>query len=339
MLFYVRADPSGAADQPWMFHLMKVHNGEIKDISYETDRSIFTGRTRSLHEPDALKKIQRLTGSQGAVLDPIVSIRYRFVIEAHDSVTINMVMGMAENRESCVGLVEKYQDRPLTDRAFELAWTHSQVVLRQIDATEADAQLYSRLAGSVIFANPSLRADPSVIIRNRRGQTALWSYSISGDLPIVLLQIQDIANIDLARQMVQAHAYWRLKGLMVDLVIWNEDYGGYRQALQNELLSLISPGIISDVKDKPGGIFIRSGEQVSQEDRVLFQAVSRIIMSDTLGTLEDQVKRRSKVKTGHTIFYSNEILCFKESALEMPKDLVFFNGIGGFTPDGKEYHI
>ena len=107
-----------------------------------------------------------------------------------------------------------------------------------------------------------------------RGQTALWSYSISGDLPIVLLQIQDIANIELARQMVQAHAYWRLKGLMVDLVIWNEDYGGYRQALQNELLSLISPGIITDVKDKPGGIFIRSGEQVSQEDRILFQAVS-----------------------------------------------------------------
>ena len=85
--------------------------------------------------------------------------------------------------------------------------------------------------------------------------------------------------------MVQAHAYWRLKGLMVDLVIWNEDFGGYRQALQNELLGLISPGIISDVKDKPGGIFIRSGEQVSQEDRILFQSVSRIILSDAFGNI------------------------------------------------------
>ena len=142
---------------------------------------------------------------------------------------------------------------------------------------------------------------------------ALWSYSISGDLPIVLLQIQDIANMELVRQMVQAHAYWRLKGLMVDLVIWNEDYGGYRQALQNELLSLISPGIITDVKDKPGGIFIRSGEQVSQEDRILFQAVSRIILSDSFGTLDEQIKRRSKVKPVIPYFTPTKFYASQES--------------------------
>ncbi|MFI5124264.1 MAG: GH36-type glycosyl hydrolase domain-containing protein [Chitinophagales bacterium] len=334
-----RRPRSSGDSQPWMFHLMKVHNGEIKDISYETDRSVFTGRTRSIHEPDALKNMQRLTGTQGAVLDPIVSLRYRFTIDAHESVTINMVLGMAENREACMGLVEKYQDRPLTDRAFELAWTHSQVVLRQIDATEADAQLYSRLAGSVIFSNASLRADPSVIIRNRRGQSALWSYSISGDLPIVLLQIQDSANIELARQLVQAHAYWRLKGLLVDLVIWNEDYGGYRQALQNELISLISPGIISDVRDKPGGIFIRSGEQVSQEDRILFQTVARIILSDTMGTLEEQITRRTKVKPVIPYFTPTKFYASLDTALEIPKDLSFFNGTGGFSKDGKEYVI
>jgi cyclic beta-1,2-glucan synthetase len=333
--------PRGAGDpQPWMFHLMKVHNAtDIKDVSFETDRSIFIGRTRTIHEPEALNKNQPLSNSQGAVLDPIVAIRYRFVIDAHDAVTIDMVIGMAENKDACMALVEKYQDRPLTDRAFELAWTHSQVVLRQINATEADAQLYSRLASSVIFSNPALRADASVIIRNHRGQSALWSYSISGDLPIVLLQIQDVANIELARQMVQAHAYWRLKGLMVDLLIWNEDYGGYRQALQNELLSLISPGIISDVKDKPGGIFIRSGEQVSQEDRILFQAVSRIILSDSFGTLEEQIKRRSKVKPVIPYFTPTKFYASQESSLEQPKDLVFYNGIGGFTPDGSAYHI
>ena len=332
--------PRGAADpQPWMFHLMKVHNADISHVSFETDRAIFIGRTRNIHDAEALSKGQPLSNSQGAVLDPIVAIRYRFVIDAHDAVTIDMVMGMAENRDACTALVEKYQDRPMTDRAFELAWTHSQVVLRQINASEADAQLYSRLASSVIFTNPSLRTDPSMIIRNRRGQSALWSYSISGDLPIVLLQIQDIANIELARQMVQAHAYWRLKGLMVDLVIWNEDYGGYRQALQNELLSLISPGIISDVKDRPGGIFIRSGEQVSQEDRLLFQAVSRIILSDSLGSLEEQIKRRAKVKPVIPYFTPTKFHAAQESEIEIPNDLVFFNGKGGFSPDGKTYHI
>src|SRR6476659_3164572 len=119
--------------------------------------------------------------------------------------------------------------------------------------------------------------------------------------------------------MVQAHAYWRLKGMIVDLVIWNEDYGGYRQALQNELLSLISPGIISDVRDRPGGIFIRSGEQVSQEDRILFQAVARVILSDTLGTLDEQLKRRSKVKTTIPYFTPSKFYATLESTLTLPK--------------------
>src|SRR4029434_686086 len=144
---------------------------------------------------------------------------------------------------SVLHLVGKYQDRSLSDRVFELTWTHSQVVLRQLNATEADSQLYGRLAGAVIYANASLRAEASVLVRNRRGQSGLWGYAISGDLPIVLLQITDAANIELARQLVQAHAYWRLKGLAVDLVIWNEDHDGYRQRLQEQITGVIAGGV------------------------------------------------------------------------------------------------
>ena len=172
-------------------------------------------------------------------------------------------------------LVGKYQDRHLADRVFDLAWTHSQVLLRQINATEADAQLYGRLAASVIYANSSLRAGPEVLMKNRRGQSGLWGYSVSGDLPIVLLQIEDPDNINLVRQLVQAHAYWRLKGLAVDLVIWNEDHAGYRQLLHEQIMGLIAAGIEANVTDRPGGIFVRSSDQISKEDRVLFQAVAR----------------------------------------------------------------
>ena len=125
--------------------------------------------------------------------------------------------------------MDKYSDRHLVDRVFEMAWTQSQVNCGRLNATEADAQLYGRLASSVIYANPALRADASMIARNRLGQSGLWGYAISGDLPIVLLRIGDLAHIDLVRQVVQAHAYWRMKGLAVDLVIWNEDHSGYRQ--------------------------------------------------------------------------------------------------------------
>ena len=182
--------------------------------------SFVRDRPPALHRPrphrgrsagDARSR-RRSRAAQGSVLDPIVAIRYRITLEPDQSATSIMVTGIAETREAALGLVEKYQDRHLADRVFDLAWTHSQVVLRQINATEADAQLYGRLAGSVIYANPSLRAEASVLASNRRGQSGLWGYAISGDLPIVLLRIGDLANIELVRQLVQAHAYWRLKG-------------------------------------------------------------------------------------------------------------------------------
>ena len=162
------------------------------------------------------------------------------MIAPDETARVHLVTGVAETRDGALGLIEKYRDRHLADRVFELAWTHSQVVLRQLDATEADTQLYGRLASSILYANPLLRAPGSVIARNRRGQSGLWGYGISGDLPIVLLRIGDVAHIELVRQLVQAHAYWRVKGLAVDLVIWNEDQSGYRQVLQDEIMGVIA---------------------------------------------------------------------------------------------------
>ncbi len=334
-----RRPRSADAQMPYMFHLMKVHHAEVNHISYETDRGLFIGRGNTIHGPRALQQKEPLSDTQGFVLDPVMAIQYRISIEPQASATIDLVFGIGETKEICNALVEKYQDRHMANRAFELAWTHSQVILRQIDATETDAQMYGRLAASIIFVNPSLRADPAITIKNLRGQSGLWGYAISGDLPIVLLQIEDGANIELAKQLIQAHAYWRLKGLLVDLVIWNEDHGGYRQTLQNQLLGIVAPGISASVADQPGGIFIRSADQISNEDRILFQSVARVVISDRLGSLEEQMNRRSKLKGVIPYFSPSKFYATVPTQVAMRKDLVFFNGLGGFTPDGKEYVI
>jgi cellobiose phosphorylase len=345
-----RRPRSRGEQSPWMFHLMAMHSAQAGQFSYETDRLRFIGRGRTVAEPRALLDPAPLSGSQGSVLDPIVAIRGRLTLDPDESVTIDIVSGIGETRDGCLGLVAKYQDRPLASRVFSLAWTHSEVVLRQINATEADAQTYARLAGSIIYANNSLRADPAVLVRNRRGQSGLWGYSISGDLPIVLLQIGDAANIELVRQMVQAHAYWRLKGLAVDLVIWNEDHAGYRQLLQQQIIALISAGIETSAPGRPGSIYVRPIEQISNEDRVLFQSVARAIITDSRGSLADQVARspveifpgRLVPTRAHRPEPDLQISETPQTAKSPPgdpprRDLIFFNGLGGFTPDGREY--
>ncbi len=336
-----RRPRSSTETTPWMLHLMAVHGTDTAEISYETDRMQFIGRGNTVADPQALRASTPLSGSQGSVLDPITAIRCRITLNPDESAKIDIVSGIGETRNAALSLVEKYHDRRLADRVFNLAWTHNQVILRQINATDADAQLYARLANSIIHANAALRADSAVLIKNRRGQSGLWGYAISGDLPIVLLQIKDPANIDLVRQLVQAHAYWRLKGLAVDLVIWNEDHIGYRQLLHEHIMGLIAAGIEANVVDRPGGIFVRPGEQISNEDRVLLQTVARAIISDSRGTLEEQIGRRGPAETRVPRFTPTRIQRTEiASVAAKPRaDLLLFNGLGGFTRDGREYVI
>lgn len=324
---------------PTMFHLMKVHDADIKSVSYETDREKFIGRGRTIHNPRVISQANPLSNSSGSVLDPAVSIQYRITIEPYQTAIVDMIFGIAETRETCNFLIDKYQDRHLINRILELAFTHSQVILRQINAVEADAQLYSRLASSIIFANASMRADASTLIKNQRGQSGLWSYSISGDLPIVLLQIEDSSNIELVKQLVQAHTYWRLKGLLVDLVIWNEDHGGYRQVLQNQILGFVSPALSHEIREQPGGIFVRSADQISNEDRILFQTVAHVVITDRAGTLEEQITGRARIKTSIPNFSPTKFTPSLDTAVTTPTDLQFFNGYGGFSQDGKEYVV
>ncbi|MEK6243979.1 MAG: glucoamylase family protein [Pseudomonadota bacterium] len=327
---------------PWMLHLMAVHGADAAEVSYETDRARFIGRGNSASDPQALRDGgSALSGSQGSVLDPIVAIRQRITLDPLQTATLDLVTGIGESRAACLQLAEKYQDRRLADRAFEMAWTHSQVALRQINVTEADAQLYGRLASSIIYANASLRAEASVIAKNRRGQSGLWGYAISGDLPIVLVQLKDPANIELVRQLVQAHAYWRLKGLAVDLVIWNEERGGYRQSLHDQIMGLIAAGQEASVIDRPGGIFVRSADQISNEDRILLQSVARAVFTDSQGTLADQLKRRPPGEPAIPRLATTRARDAEPAQIAEtpPHDLLLYNGLGGFTADGREYVI
>jgi len=327
---------------PWMCHLMAVHAPRAGPVSHETDRARFVGRGNGLASPAAMRTRGPLSGSSGSVLDPIASSRCTITLEADESATVDLVTGIASDREACVALIEKYADRRLTDRVFKLAWSHSQVVLRQLGATEVDTQLYARLASSVIYANPALRAESSVLLRNRRGQADLWGYGISGDLPIVLVVVAENAHLALVREAVQAHAYWRLKGLSVDLVIWNDEAEVYRQQLQETILGLIPVGVESHVIDRPGGIFVRYASQISREDRVLMQSIARAVIVGSRGGLAEQLSRRGPIERRVAPLVPSSRPAADEpqhdEAPERP-ELLFYNDHGGFTRDASEYVV
>ena len=331
---------------PTMLHLLSLYDAPFGSVSFETDRACFIGRGQSPAKPTALSPLpglsQPLSGQDGSVLDPIMAIRCQITLAPESTVKLHFVTGVASNRELAVQMVGKYHDEHVADRVFEMAWTHSQVVLRQFNIKESDAHLYVRLASSLIYANPQLRAKRAVLSKSNRRQADLWGYGISGDLPLVLLRVTNQEHMEIVRQMVQAHAYWRMMGLAIDLLIWNEDDSGYRQVLHEQIMAVISSASSTHLLDKSGGLFVRRTDQMPEDDQILFQTIARVIISDNGGSLAEQMQRRdSKQRELPPLMTPTKLLAPAPlEAPAVPQALGHFaNGLGAFSRDGKEYVI
>jgi cyclic beta-1,2-glucan synthetase len=324
---------------PWLLHLMVSSGGEPGPVSCETDRARFVGRGGTPADPAALHGGAPLSNTVGSVLDPIISLRRTVTLPPDGTAIVNLAVGMAASREAALVLVEKYQGTRMAERAFDLAWTHAQVALRQLDATEAEAQIFGRLAGALIFADPARRANSTVLRSNRRGQNGLWSYGISGDTPLVLVHLTDPGRIEIVEQLVHAHSYWRMRGLAVELLILNEDASVYRQSLHDQIIALVSAGAAAGMLDRPGGIFVRRLDQIPHEDHVLLQSVARLVLHDEKGSLAEQLERRSVLEPVVPALTSLRTATTDHLRPLPQRELIFPNGLGGFTHDGHEYVI
>ena len=129
---------------------------------------------------------------------------------------------VASSRADVLDLMDKHHDVGAFERAAALAWTQAQVQLHHLGIDRSEAGQYQRLAGHIIYTAPMLRPPSETIKDGSGGQPGLWPLGISGDLPIILVRISGVDQLDVAREALQAVDYWRMKRLAVDLVILNE---------------------------------------------------------------------------------------------------------------------
>ena len=145
---------------------------------------------------------------------------------------------IAPSRIEALDLADKHQDIMAFERAVTLAWTQAQVQLRHLGIIPDEAHLFQRDANHMIYANPAMRPSSEVLKRSTCGPSTLWAHGISGDLPILLVRIDELQDRQIVRQLVRAQEYWRMKRLDVDLVILNERTSSYEQDLQDSLEAL-----------------------------------------------------------------------------------------------------
>ncbi|MEX2632843.1 MAG: glucoamylase family protein [Balneolales bacterium] len=340
--------PRSDQDQPmWLVHSFarESSDGLSVPLQFETERSQFIGRGRSLSKPQAMDTDNQFVGSIGNISDPIVSLRKQITIEPGKKVVCSFGMGYASTREEAVQLADMFDNHHTVQRAFDLAAVYSSVELNHIGINSRQAHHFQQLASYLIYSNKKYRTDDVTLRGNRNKQNDLWAYGISGDLPIVVFRINHMDQIKQIHTILNAHAFWRIKGLKTELMILNDHGPTYADGLQEAIQQVLETSTERGMLNTYGGIFIQRTDKLPYEDLILLLSIAHVIFDEKIPS----TKELNHPKPGSASWYSNSegdqyhpVGAANEKPGELKQntdELIYFNGFGGFSLDGKEYHI
>lgn len=333
----------------WAAHLVIV-DGELADaksgkLEIETDRARFLGRGQGVRTPIAVMDGRPLSNTVGAVLDPIFALRRRVRVGPGAVVRAAFWTMVAASRKELLDAVDRHRDAAAYARTTMLGWTLAQAQLHHLGVSASEAGLFQRLAGHVIYAAPTLRPSSRTIRAGGGPQSGLWGQGVSGDLPIVLLRISESEDLDVVRELLKAHEYWRMKRLAVDLVILNERQSSYVQDLQNALETLVRA---SQSRRPPHGfgaegrVFALRSDLIPVATAMLLTSAARVALAARRGGLAQLLSREIELKPKDRPKPPPSSVPggFEgRSEAAVTRKLEFFNGLGGFDKDGAEYVV
>ena len=339
-----RRPRSSTEESRWFVHLVDWGRERIGEISCETDRAQFIGRGRSTRDPIALERDGPLSGTTGAVLDPVFSIRTRVLLQPGQSASVAFTTLVATTRERAFALADRYRDPHAAQRALDLAWTSSQVELRELDLTPADAAVFQELAGHLMYGHPALRASQNEMRRNRGSQPLLWGFGVSGDIPILLATIGSEQGLPTLRSLLSAHRFWRRRGLSVDLIILDEHSPTYLQELGDRIAAAVHAVNESSSLDRPGGVYVRRRDLLIHDAELMLRATARLhvpcdgrplgrILADTIATTAPSVAElRAESRRPRSTREERRRTPRGQGVID-PLVTPYANGFGELTPD------
>ena len=324
----------------WGAQTVAVKGKADGEVNFETDRRQFLGRNRTANNPLTINSENQFAGTSGEPLDPIFSLRVRVLIEPNESAVLTFSTVIADSREKILALSDKYREPNAFDRAEKLAWTRSQVELRHLGISTDEANLFQRLAGHLIYADETLRPRPRILKLNRGTQKDLWKYGIGGDLPLMIIRVSEGKDARSGiRQILRGHSFLHGKKILFDLLILNDQPSSYEQSFNEDLQAMIRSGGMQTEMDKPGGIFLRRTDIMSEADRITLHTAARVTFVTNRGTLEEELARKIKEKEFPPLFIPRKSSRVYDDPIEIAPETEFANEFGGFINQGSEYLI
>jgi cyclic beta-1,2-glucan synthetase len=326
----------------WVAQFMLTDGATAGALEFETDRSKFIGMGNDRRSPGAMRVSDPLSNTRGATLDPIFAFRRRMRVPAGRQCSFTLWTAAASTREGVLDLVDRHRQAAAYERALTLSWTQAQIQLRHLSINHEEAHLFQTLAGYVIFSSPALRPGSANLTRGTGPQSMLWPHGISGDRPIVLVRIDDVEDIELVHEVLRAFEYWKTKQLAADIVIVNERMSSYTQDLQLAIEALVRKSVSPkphDAATSTGDVFTLRADLAAPESLRVLSAVARVVLVSRRGSLASQLAWLAEAAATPALPERKTVTAEASSAAAAAPlpPLEFFNGIGGFSADGREY--
>lgn len=337
LLFERRARNPG--DQPPVLLHRLVSDDQGLEISgFETDRAEFVGRHRDMRRPKGI--VEGLSRATGFTLDPMMALQVQLRLEPGETRQFAYLTAVDSSRDGVLQMAERYATFGALDWAFRNAGQEAARKVKKLGLKSENLPELQALGSLLVQPHPALRGGAEEIAANRLGQPELWSFGISGDLPILLLRLDDMHETGLLKMLIGALQLWREGGLRVDLVVLRGGTSSYEEPVRGRLLSLLREANAEHLLGQDGGVHLLFADKMRVEGRRLLEAVAWVVLDETRGTLTQNLEKTFEQRAPLPRF-DPETAGFPDRTepLERPQNLLFDNGFGGFSEDGREYII
>ena len=341
-----RRRPRSSDEKPvYLAHFFTSNHEQVNLTGYETDRAKFLGRGGTVRRPlvfSTSTQTSVLSRTTGSTLDPICALQAEVVVEPYQTAQLAFITLVAPSRKEALELARRYQSWSQISRASQDIRLQAEEELAQLNLTSQKVEQIQKLLSPLLYLSNALRAEPDVLHKNTLAQPGLWAFGISGDYPILLVRLKRSEDFELLGEVVLAHTYWRKRGLMIDLVIFSQRETSYEQDFKNRIFRLLERTSSDSWLNDRGGIFLLQEDQINEDERTLLMTVARVVLDGESGPLEHQLAKLDAAPVRLPSFMPIEPLyplMDVQPELPRPADLLFDNGFGGFTPDGREYVI
>ena len=333
--------PGNIGNRHYMIHRLWIDGDDGSNglVEYETSRVKFIGRGNSLRHADIIESRRTLSGTVGTTLDPVISMRRRIHVTAGKSVEAFILTGFAKAKEHLLQLSDLYQNSADVEHAFKTASVFNNMRTSLSLLKGSQMRLYNNISKYMAQTATLGNERNAILAKNTLSQSGLWRFSISGDLDILLMEIDSMERAGYAKEMLRAFEYFKVHGMRLDLVFINDAPERDREGLMHFIRNMANTEHLWAEHSDAGKVYVLDGHDVSEAERTLLHTVARLTFSTAKGiTIAEQLLQLELANQHYQDKVEYPLLKPKKE-FRVWSDLEFYNQYGGFDNEGRDYVV